>query len=190
MMKALLMNRRVRFSAFGLVILILAVLVWWNGYYSHKMAVSNELVTAYETSLHRLERLYAQKEALEKENLVNRDKQEDLKRLSDLLIEGDTVEDVNTEAQKLLRTFWDSQKIKLDSYKQIPGGKWRDASLIRISYQFKCELTDLSSLLQYFETLEKVIRIDSLNIHYVKVDQANLQVILNLGILLVSSDGV
>jgi hypothetical protein len=187
-MKNILISRRFRVTLTGLVILILAAVVWWNGYYIKKKEATDELVRSYQMARHRLERLKAQKEALRNENLVNREKQEDLKRLSELLVVGDSAGDVNTEAQKILRAFWEKNNIKLDTYKEVPGAKWRNNSVVRINYQFKCELDDLSDLLYYFETLEKVIRIQTLNVHYLKRDFDNLQVILSLEVLSITNE--
>jgi len=128
------------------------------------------------------------KKALWNENQVNMEKQKDLQRLSNLLVGGDSALDVNTEAQKLIRSFWEGHDINLDTYREIPSGKWRDNVLVKLNYQFKCELEDLSDLLNYFETLEKVIRIETLNIHYLKRKEDNLQVILTLGILSITND--
>ncbi len=186
-MKSLLMNKRFRFTVSGLVICLLAAWVWWDTYYVSQLLEYQETLQTFESAVHRLERLKVQKNDLNTENLVNTEKQDDLKRLSGLLVGGGSAGDVNTEAQKLLRAFWDTHAIKLDTYKEIPGGKWRDNDVVKINYQFKCELDDLSVLLEFFETLEKVIRIETLNVHYLNRPEDNLQVILTLGILSIAN---
>jgi len=189
-MKALLMNKRIRFTFAALVMGFLAVLVWWNLLYTGLMEDVTGLKAEYKRSLHSLTRLQSKKQALQQQNLVNREKQKDLQRLSNLLVGGNSTMDVNTEAQKLLRSFWEKHNIKLDIYKEIPSGKWRNSVVIRLNYQFKCELEDLSEVLNYFETLEKVVRIETLNIHYLKRKVDNLQVILTLGILSITNDTI
>jgi hypothetical protein len=187
-MKALLLNKRLRLTAFGFLICFLAAAIWWTTLYTGLMEELGELKSGQQISLHRLERLQSKKEALWQENLVNREKQKDLQRLSNLLVGGDSAVDVNTEAQKLIRSFWEEHDINLDTFREIPSGKWRDNVLLKLNYQFKCELDDLSDLLNYFEKLEKVIKIEKLNIHYLKRKQDNLQVILTLGILSITND--
>ena len=187
-MTSLFMNKRFRFTVLCLIVFVLVTVVWWNGYYTKQVQTVEEIVQSYDADLQRLEMLKLRKEALKDENLVNREKQDDLKRLSELLIVGDSAGDVNTEAQKLLRNFWDTQNIKLDTYKEMPSGKWRDNVVVRINYQFKCELGELSEMLRYFENLEKVIRIQTLNVHYLKRAYDNLQVILSLEILSITNN--
>ena len=187
-MKALLLNKRLRFTVFGLLICFLTTAVWWTTLYTGLMEEIVDLKSGHKTSLHRLERLQSKKETLWQENLVNREKQKDLQRLSNLLVGGDSAVDVNTEAQKLIRSFWEEHDINLDTFREIPSGKWRDNVLVKLNYQFKCELEDLSDLLNYFEKLEKVIRVETLNIHYLKRKEDNLQVILTLGILSITND--
>jgi hypothetical protein len=189
-MKRLFLNKRFRFTISCLVIMGLATMVWWIGYYTEKKRVVDDITQSHQTAIQRLERLTTQKKALQKENLVNREKQDDLKRLSNLLVVGNSAGDINTEAQKLLRTFWEKNNIKLDTYKEIPGGKWRDNVVVRINYQFKCELDELSRLLKYFENLEKVIRIQTLNVHYLQRDFDNLQIVLTLEILSIANDQI
>ncbi|MBC8439034.1 MAG: hypothetical protein H8D87_05045 [Deltaproteobacteria bacterium] len=187
-MKAILLNKRFRFTVFGLLICFLAAAVWWSTLYTGLMEELDGLKSEQQVSLNRLERLQSKKEALWQENLVNREKQKDLQRLSNLLVGGNSAVDVNTEAQKLIRSFWDEHAIKLDTFREIPSGKWRDNVILKLNYQFTCELEDLSDLLNYFEKLEKVIRIETLNIHYLKREEDNLQVILTLGILSITND--
>ena len=187
-MKALLLNKRFRFTVFGLLICFSTAAIWWTTFYTGLMEDLEALNSGQQTALHRLERLHSKKEALWQENLVNREKQKDLQRLSNLLVGGGSAVDVNTEAQKIIRSFWESHDINLDTFREIPSGKWRDNVLVKLNYQFKCELDDLSDLLNYFENLEKVIKIETLNIHYLKRKEDNLQVILTLGILLITND--
>lgn len=187
-MKALLMNKRLRTTLSGLMILILGLAVWWNGYYKNQKETVQGLRDDQEAALNRLHRIRTKIRALKKENLVNREKQDDLKRLSDLMVGGGSAQEVNTEAQKLLRSLWDKHGIKLDTYREVPSAKWRDNTVVRLDYQFKCELEELSEVLKYFEDLNKVIRIEKFNVHYLKRKKDNLQVILNLGILSITKD--
>lgn len=187
-MKAFLNNRRLRFTISGLLIFFLSGLVWYNVLYQGLQKQLDTLNSKYQVSSHRLLRLESKKKRLEQQNIVNREKQKDLQRLSNLLVGGDSMVDVNTEAQKLLRSFWEKHKIKLDTYKEIPGKKWRENNVIRLNYQFKCELEDLSEMLNYFEKMQKVIRIETLNIHYLKRKNDNLQVIITLGVLSITND--
>lgn len=189
-MKSLLINKRFRTTLSSLVILVLGVSAWWNTYYLPRKVTSQELMAAHEESLHRLQRLRTKINALKKENLANRDKKDDLERLADLMVGSGTVQEINTEAQKLLRSFWEKHNITLDTYREVPSTKWRDNVVVRLDYQFKCELEELSELLSYFEKLEKVIRIEKLNVHYLKRKSANLQVILSLGILSIMKDEI
>lgn len=189
-MKALLINKRFRSLLSGLFLLALVPAVWWNVFYKKKVAAFHSLGESYQTALHRLERLETKKKALEKDNLANREKQADLKKLSDLLV-GSASAETNTETQKLLRTFWDKHNISLDSYIEIQSTKWRDNPIVRLNYQFKCGQAELSALLNFLENLEKVIRIEKLDILYLKGNnENNIQVLLRLGILSITKDRV
>lgn len=188
-MKALLINRRIRTLLSGLVVLVLMAVVWWCVYYKKQVTVYHSLGESYKTALHRLERLENKKQALKKENLANQDKQDDLKRLSSLLV-GSASAEANTETQKLLRAFGEKHKITLETYIQIQSVKWRDNLLIRLNYQFRCGQTELSALLSFLEGLEKVIRIEQLDIQYLKGKDKNLRVSLRLGILSISKETV
>ena len=105
-------------------------------------------------------------------------------RYQQVKIDGKKIEEVNAAVQSMLQQFMEQKELAIKTYKELPPGKWQDYPVGRIEIQFETHMQGLADTLAYFESLNKLVRIERLVINYRRTKQSDLLVSLQIGILL------
>ncbi len=150
----------------GGVIILLSVLVWVVYFYVPLKDKKNEIAsecTVYRDRIKQLDQRLKKLNTLEKTFLS---KKNGLTRFSKIMIYGKSIDDINAETQILFQTFFEKNDITLTSYKVLSGSKWKNYDLGRVEFNIVTSMTGLDKILKYAENLDKVVRIENLNINY------------------------
>ncbi len=181
----ILANKRIRILIFGIILCFLVFAVWIQFFYLPIAQEYNMARSETESLTSSLEMLQLEKKKLLMLQQVNSDKKKELERLSNFLVEGESLQEANATTQTLMQKFWDSHNITLTAYKELKPEKWRENPVGSVVYHFSCGIQELSDLLVYTESLEKGIRIQGLSIHCPNKNQSVLKIVLTLGTLFI-----
>ena len=159
--------------------------VWWFNYYTPLLESIEELKNKkiqLEQSRVRLEnRLKTLKEKEEKYRSVA----QELKTVSDRIVKGNSLEEINAATQLDFQGFLEKSKIPLKVYTQTRSSKWRNYELGRVQFQLDTNNQGLSDIFEYFENLKQVVRVDKITVAYARKKGNNLHVTINLSTLFV-----
>ncbi len=180
------MNRKNRRQwVLGSALLGVCLLVWWVQIYSPLQDRLEESSVDLDTAMQQHERLVRRLTRLsdgEQDNAKNRD---ELDYFSNLMVEGQSLEEINAITQLLLQEFLEKHEISLDAYKELAPSKWRQYDLGRVELRLNTTTQGLSDFLEFLEALKKVIRIERLTVNYRRRKENGLQVSLHLATLFV-----
>jgi len=84
----------------------------------------------------------------------------------------------------MLQQFMEQKGLAIKTYKELPPGKWQEYPVGRIEVQFETNMQGLSDTLEYFESLNRLVRIERLTINYRRTKQSDLLISMQIGILL------
>lgn len=182
-MKLNLGQKRKRRLIFGLAGIICGILIWWAQVYDPLQEQKKELSTEMERlTLERtqsIEKLKKLSEFVETHKAVEKE----MARFAVLKIDGKTLEELSAGTQAVLQQFLDKQTIPIKAYKDLPASKWREHPISRIELQIETGMQGVSDLLEYLETLNKVIRVERFTVSYRRKKDADLQISLQIATL-------
>ena len=164
---------------------IFAVLVcWWVFVYSPLRARVNEQTIVLNGIHDEQERLIQKYKRLSASANDSAGIQSGLHRISNLLAEGQSVEEINAATQVFVQEFLAAHETPILAYKEISPSKWRKYTLGRVQIELNATTQGISELLNFLENLDKLIRIEHLSIISTRRGEDNLRVSLGLGTLL------
>jgi hypothetical protein len=182
-MKLYLGQKRKRRLIFGAAGVICGILIWWAQAYDplqeQKMDLSSELERLTQERVQSIEKLKKLSEFVETHKSVEKE----LARFDVLKIDGKTLEELSASTQAILQQFLDKHSIPIKAYKDLPASKWREHPISRIELQIETGMQGVSDLLEYLETLNKVIRVERFTVSYRKKKDADLQISLQIATL-------
>ncbi len=167
----------------GGAIILLSVLVWVVYFYVPLKDSKNEIVSECRAYRDRIKQLDQRLKTLDKLEKTLMSKGHGLTRFSKIMIYGKSIDDINAETQILFQNFFEKNDISLKSYKVLSGSKWKKYDLGRVEFNIMTSMTGLDKILKYAEDLDKVVRIESLNINYTGKKTNPLRVNLRMEIL-------
>jgi hypothetical protein len=182
-MKLYLGQKRKRRLIFGVAAVICGMLIWWAQIFDPLHEQKNDLFTE-------LERLTQERDqSIEKLNKLTefvetqKDVENELSQFDVLKIDGKTLEELGASTQAILQQFLDKHAIPIKAYKDLPASKWREHPISRIELQIETGMQGISDLLEYLETLNKVIRVERFTVSYRRKKDSDLQASLQIATL-------
>jgi uncharacterized coiled-coil DUF342 family protein len=182
-MKLYLGKKRKRRLFFLSVAVICAMLIWWAQSYDplqeKKQDLSDELDKLSQERAQSIEKLKTLSEFIES----HKDAENEMTRFDALKMDGKTLEELNASTQAALQQFLDKHSIPIKAYKDLPPSKWREHPISRIELQIETGMLGVSDLLEYLETLNKVIRVERFTVSYRRKKDSDLQISLQIATL-------
>ncbi len=182
-MKVYLGRKRKQRLIFGVSAVICAMLVWWAQVYDplkeQKTDSSSELERLARERDRSIEKLKKLTEFVE----THKSGENDLTRFDALKVDGKTPEELGAGTQALLQQFLEKHAIPIKVYKDLPPSKWREHPVSKIELQIETRMQGVADLLEYLETLNKVIRIERLTVSYRRMKDNDLQISIQIATL-------
>ncbi len=182
-MKLYLGQKRKRELLLWGVAFICGVLIWWAQAYDPIREQKNELATTREHLTAESGQLTEKQKKLTEFIAAHKSITQKMSRFEGLKVEGKTIEALSASTQAILQQYLDKQKIPIKAYKEMPAGKWRGHAISQIELQFETKMQGLSDLLEYLDSLNKVVRIDRLTVVYRHMKDSDLFVVLQIATL-------
>jgi len=160
------------------------ILVWWAQMYEpfqERLADVRDDIDVYTAERDQLTGQIQKLTGLIGTNPVNATEQA---RYQQVKIDGKKIEEVNAVVQSMLQQFMEQKGLAIKTYKELPPGKWQEYPVGRIEVQFETNMQGLSDTLEYFESLNRLVRIERLTINYRRTKQSDLLISMQIGILL------
>jgi hypothetical protein len=184
------MNKRLRRWLIGSVLVITCLAVWWLQIYSPLEERLGELDLETARVMQGRKSVAKTMEKLSADEKGWNKTEEDLSKLADLMVPGKSIEAVNAGTQATVQEVLDAKEITVQSYREVGAIRWRGHSVGRVELRFSTSIQGLSDVLEFVENLDKVVRVDSLNVSHSRVrgkttDQS-LTVTMQLGTLFVT----
>ena len=173
-------DRRTKQWIAGGVIILLSVLVWYVYLYNPLKEKNNAFVSKSRVYSDRIDQLKLRLKILEKTEKNFTSKHNDLTRFSKIMIYGKSIDEINAETQILFQNFFEKNEITLTSYKVLSASKWKNHDLGRVEFNIMTSMAGLDRILNYVENLDKVIRVENLNINYIGKKMNSLRVYLRM----------
>ena len=182
-MKLYLGQKRKRRLIFGMSAVICGVLIWWAQIYDPLQEQKRDLAAEREK--------LTQERALSTEKLkkltefveTHKAVENEMARFDQLKIDGKTPEELSAGTQAIIQQFLDKNTIPIKAYKDLPASRWREHPISRIELQIETRMQGISDLLEYLETLNKVIRIERLTVSYRRMKDNDLVISLQIATL-------
>jgi hypothetical protein len=182
-MKLYLGQKRKRRLIFGVATVICALLIWWaqifDPFLEQKKDLFMELERLNQESAQSIEKLKKLSEFIE----TQKGAESELAKFDVLKIDGKTLEELSASTQAIFQQFLDKHSIPIKAYKDLPAGKWREHPISRIELQIETGMQGISDLLEYLETLNKVIRVERFTVSYRRRKDSDLQISLQIATL-------
>ncbi len=182
-MKAYLGQKRKRRLIFGVAGVICGMLVWWAQIYDplkeQKTDLSTELERLTQERDQSIEKLKKLTEYVE----THKGAENALARFDALKVDGKTLEELSASTQAVLQQFLDKHAIPIKVYKDLPPSKWREHPISKIELQIETRMQGIADLLEFLETLNKVIRIERFTVSYRRMKDTDLQISLQIATL-------
>jgi len=182
-MKLFLSQKKKRRILFAVAGLICGVLVWWaqicDPLYDRKSEMVSERESLLSESVQLREKLKKLTEFIESHKSV----ETEMGNYEGLKVEGKTIEALNSATQAILQQFMDKHTIPIKAYKELPASKWRDHPVSLIELQIETRTQGISDLLEFLESLNKVVRIDRLTVSYRRMKDTDLLVSIQIATL-------
>jgi len=182
-MKLFLGQERRRRVFMGTSIIICWLLILWAQVYDPLQEEKTALIAEREKLTydrgHLTEKLKKITEFIESNQYV----ENEITRFDALKIGGKTIEELSAGTQLILQQFLNTNSIPIKAYKDLPASKWREHPISRVELQIETGMKGVSSVLEYLETLDKVIRVERLTVFYRKKKDSDLQVSFQIATL-------
>jgi hypothetical protein len=179
-------SRKTRQWAIGSALLLVCLLVWWFRIYSPLSDRAEELSVDLAQASQKRDLLAEKLNRLSHDEKSPQKIQEELARYAGMVMDGESLEEINASTQARVQEFLESHEIPLKAYKELTPTKWKDYTVGRVEFQLSTTTQGLSDLLEFLEKLEKVIRIERLTVSQRRTrGGSELNVSLQLGTLFV-----
>ncbi|MBI5591146.1 MAG: hypothetical protein HY881_11755 [Deltaproteobacteria bacterium] len=182
-MKLYLGQKRKRQVAFGLIGLICGILIWWAQICDPLQEEKGDLSTEFERLTRERDRSIRDMKEVTAYIESHKAVEKEMVRFDALKIDGKTLEELSAGTQSILQQFLDKNAIPIKAYKDLPASKWRDHPISRVELQVETGMQGVSDLLEYLETLNKVIRVERFSVSYRRKKDADLQISLQIATL-------
>ncbi len=182
-MKLYLGQKRKREILLWSVGFVCGVLIWWAQAYDPIHEQKNELATTRERLTAERAQLAEKQKKLVEFIAAHKSIEQKMSRFEGLKVEGKTIEALSATTQAILQQYLDKQKIPIKAYKELPAAKWRGHAISQIELQFETKMQGLTDLLNFLESLNKVVRVDRLTIMYRHMKDSDLFIVLQVATL-------
>ena len=182
-MKLYLGQKRKRQVTFGLIGLICAILIWWAQVCDPLQEERNDLSTEMERLTRERDRSIRDMKEVTGYIESHKSVEKEMARFDTLKIDGKTLEELSAGTQLILQQFLDKNTIPIKAYKDLPASKWREHPISRVELQIETGMQGVSDMLEYLETLNKVIRVERFSVSYRRKKDADLQISLQIATL-------
>lgn len=182
-MKLYLGKKRKRQVAFGLIGLICGTLIWWAQVCDPLQEEKGDLSTELERLTREHDRSIRDMKEVTGYIESHKAVEKEMVRFDTLKIDGKTLEEISAGTQSILQQFLDKNTIPIKAYKDLPASKWREHPISRVELQIETGMQGVSDLLEYLETLNKVIRVERFSVSYRKKKDADLQISIQIATL-------
>ena len=182
-MKLYLGQKRKRQVAFGLIGLICGILIWWAQVCDPLLEERSDLSTDLERLTRDRDRTIRDIKEVTGYIESHKSIEKDMARFDALKIDGKTLEELSAGTQLILQQFLDKNTIPIKAYKDLPASKWREHPISQVELQIEAGMQGVSDLLEYLETLNKVIRVQRFSVSYRRKKDADLQISLQIATL-------
>lgn len=187
---AIKLTSRLRQRFAGVILLILAVLVWWN--YGMAPLKLRHTLTQEEVSMleMEIERLLLRKKNLMAMDLDGSALNQELAGLGRLMISGRRPEEINAATHLQIQEILERHGLTLKSYRELGVVTWRNHQLGRIQLQLDTNMQGLADVLLALDELEKAVRLDNLTVRYRRTRGDDLQILMEFGALFIRHGGL
>ena len=182
-MKLYLGKKRKRQVIFGLIGLICGILIWWAQVCDPLVEKKGDLSTELERLTRERDRSIRDMKEVTEYIESHKSVEKEMTRFAALKIDGKTLEELSAGTQSILQQFLDKNSIPIKAYKDLSASKWREHPISRVELQIETGMQGASDLLEYLETLNKVIRVERFSVAYRKKKDADLQISLQIATL-------
>jgi len=182
-MKLYLGKKRKRQVIFGLIGLICGILIWWAQVCDPLVEKKGDLSTELERLTRERDRSIRDMKEVSEYIESHKSVEKEMVRFAALKIDGKTLEELSAGTQSILQQFLDKNTIPIKAYKDLPASKWREHPISRVELQIETGMQGVSDLLEYLETLNKVIRVERFSVAYRRKKEADLQISLQIATL-------
>lgn len=181
------MSKNQRQIILSIVMILTLISVWWIQVCSPLKTNLDELNTDYELVKQKKNRLTNRVANLSKPRKGAEQTKKEIAQFNSLIVEGKNIEEVNAYTQIMFQKFLESKGILLQRYKELRSVKWNNYKVGLVQLQMQTSINGLADILEYINSLKKVIRIEKLTINYHKRTENQLQIVLDLGTLFVQT---
>jgi hypothetical protein len=182
-MKLYLGQKRKRRFIYLSIAVICGVMIWWAQFYDplqeQKTELSNELERLTQQRAEAADKLEKLTEFIDS----HKDVENEMVRFDALKIEGKTLEELSASTQAAVQQYLEKHTIPIKAYKDMPAAKWRDHPISRIEFQIETGMQGVADLLEYLETLNKVIRVERFSVSYRRKKDSDLMISLQIATL-------
>jgi len=182
-MKVYLGQKRKRLLIFGVAGVICGMLLWWAQGYDPLKEKKTDLSTELERLTQERDRSIENLKVLTEYVETHKGAENELTRFDALKIDGKTLEELGASTQAVLQQFLEKHAIPIKIYKDLPPSKWREHPVSKIELQIETRTQGVADLLEFLETLNKVIRIERLTVTYRRMKDNELQISLQIATL-------
>lgn len=179
-------SRKMRGWIVGAVLVLACLLVWWVRIYSPMRDQLQDMSLDQKRASDKRDLLTEKLKKLSQDEKNPQKTQEELARYANLVVDGQSVEEINASTQARVQAFLESHEIPLRAYKELTPSKWKEYAEGRVEFTLSTTTQGLSDLLAFLEKLDKVIRIERLTVSQRRIrGGSELNVSLQLGTLFV-----
>ncbi len=182
-MKLYLGQKRKRQVFFALIGLVCGILIWWAQVCDPLQEEKGDLSTELERLTRERDRFVRDMKEVTGYIESHKPVENEMARFDALKIDGKTLEDLSAGTQSILQQFLDKNTIPIKAYKELPASKWREHPISRVELQIETGMQGVSDMLEYLETLNKVIRVERFSVSYRRKKDADLQISLQIATL-------
>ena len=182
-MKLYLGQKRKRQVALGLIGLICGILIWWAQVCDPLQGEKGDLSTELERLTRERDRSIRYMKEVTGYIESHKSVEKEMARFDALKIDGKTLEELSASTQSILQQFLDKNTIPIKAYKNLPASKWREHPISVVELQIETGMKGVSDVLEYLETLNKVIRVERFAMSYRRKKDGDLQISLQIATL-------
>jgi hypothetical protein len=182
-MKLFLGKKRKRLVIYCSAGLICGILICWAQVFDPLQEQKTELSAELEKLTQERNQLNEKLKKVGEYIETHQSIEKEMVRFDTLKIDGKTLEELSAGTQSILQQFLDKNAIPIKAYKDLPASKWREHPISRIELQIETGMNGVSDLLEYLETLNKVIRVERFSVSYRKKKEGDLQISIQIATL-------
>ena len=182
-MKLFLGKKRKQRVILGSAGLICGILICWAQVYDPLLEKKTDLSIELEKLTQEHDQLTAKLKTVTEYIETHQAIEKEMVRFDALKIDGKTLEELSAGTQLILQQFLDKNAIPIKTYKDLPASKWREHPISRVELLIETGMQGVSDVLEYLETLNKVIRVERFSVSYRRKKDADLQITFQIATL-------